>query len=158
MLEQLRRNPTMLLQLQTAIAVSPLTNSDHLIMDNSRHVTLQRYARDRADFRTSHRARVTAIRTQWQQQARKGRRIRLRTWFTAQVWEITYSIAQAGFDFSFRTCNFVAREALIFQACRSGSIGEVRALFQSGEASPFDCSYESQYGCRSLSVLAVGLM
>lgn len=72
------------------------------------------------------------------------RRVRFSPWFTSRVWEISFTAAQFGFDFALRTSNFVSGDALIFEVCRGGDIREVQALFQSGEASPFDCSYGSR--------------
>lgn len=88
--------------------------------------------------------------TRWTSGSRQSLRVRLAPWFTTRVWEISLNLT-----INMRTSNLVPYDSIIFDACRGGDIMEVLALFQAGEASPFDYSHDPQHWAGGMTVLGV---
>ncbi|CAK4033805.1 Hypothetical predicted protein [Lecanosticta acicola] len=80
-----------------------------------------------------------------QYKAKQKWRIRISPWFASRTWEFSLHVAQTGWTFNLRTANLVSRESPIWEACASGDVSEVQALFRDGKASPFDYDPKGGY-------------
>ena len=61
------------------------------------------------------------------------------SWLTNRTWRIR--VAKNSFDWSFspRTYNIIPKNSAVFQYTRNNDVKGLQSLFQSKEASPFDC-------------------
>ena len=154
-MEQLNAHTTFLQQVEACVAERHFVDKERSALGLVRQFELPKHTRERAAFEIVQQTEHTIHETKRREGSRQGWRIRFSPWFATQVWEISFLVAQSGFNFNVRTCNFVSDDAVIFEACRGGDIEEVKALFQSGEASPFDCSYNHGNWPLGVTVLAV---
>lgn len=65
-------------------------------------------------------------------------RLSLPLWITNRAWELNVSTSQNRWTTSLRTYNIIPDDSLVFYLCEDGDLQGVKALFESGRASPFD--------------------
>lgn len=149
-LERLDRQTTTMVT--RSVSETSLIDEDFSSPSTARQLKRVQHGRLRTTLDPVNQKQQRTRKTRWENGSYRSLRVRLSPWFTTRAWEISLN-----FGITMRTSNLISRDSMIFEACRDGDMREVLALFQTGQASPYDYCQRDKHWPEGMSVLGVRL-